>query len=194
MSSPNPWILAGPASSFPDITPSNAPQTKIAKTHNPAAGPPPCKILQLSSNENTTAPLTLTPAEAQETIGLEPQVLVFRYRNKLHAINHSCPHRTHPLSRGSLYDIEDFGIIFSAGITCPGHGWAFDVNTGLCDRGSYKLQVWEVETREAEGGGDGEVWIRRKEGVRAGFEMRGWWDEYVRGRCVFLSNRVGGIT
>lgn len=65
-----------------------------------------------------------------------------------------------------MYDIEDFGIIFSAGITCPGHGWAFDVNTGLCDRGSYKLQVWEVESREAEAGSGEEeqVWIRRKEG------------------------------
>jgi hypothetical protein len=39
------------------------------------------------------------------------------------------------------------------------------VNTGLCDRGSYKLQVWEVESRvgEEEDGGEG-VWVRRKEG------------------------------
>jgi nitrite reductase/ring-hydroxylating ferredoxin subunit len=157
-SPPNEWLYAGLSSSLPNIEPSSAPKTKIAKSSNPADGPPPCTILQLSDSQ---PPRQVTPAEAQETIGFEPQVLVFRYRNKLHAINHSCPHRTHPLSRGSLYDIEDFGIIFSAGITCPGHGWAFDVNTGLCDRGSYKLQIWEVETRE--GGGDGEeVWIRKK--------------------------------
>jgi len=54
--------------------------------------------------------------------------------------------------------------VFSAGITCPGHGWAFDVNTGLCDRGSYKLQVWEVECRGGDDGGEEEVWVRRKEG------------------------------
>jgi nitrite reductase/ring-hydroxylating ferredoxin subunit len=159
----NPWLFAGPASALTNIEPSAAPKTKIAKSTNPADGPPPCIILQLPSPDNATseeAPIRLTPSEAQESIGLAPQVLIFRYRNKLHAINHSCPHRTHPLSRGSLYDIEDFGIIFSAGITCPGHGWAFDVNTGLCDRGSYKLQVWEVESWA---GGDGEeVWIRRK--------------------------------
>jgi nitrite reductase/ring-hydroxylating ferredoxin subunit len=154
----NEWLFAGLSSSLPNIEPSAAPKTKIAESSNPADGPPPCTILQLSDSEQ---PRQVTPAEAQESIGFEPQVLVFRYRNKLHAINHSCPHRTHPLSRGSLYDIEDFGIIFSAGITCPGHGWAFDVNTGLCDRGSYKLQVWEVETRE---GDDGEeVWIRKKD-------------------------------
>lgn len=153
----NPWLFAALSSSLPNIEPSAAPKTKIAKSANPADGPPPCTILQLSSDNSP--PRQLTPSEAQETIGFEPQVLVFRYRNKLHAINHSCPHRTHPLSRGSLYDIEDFGIVFSAGITCPGHGWAFDVNTGMCDRGSYKLQVWEVEERDG-----GEVWIRRKEG------------------------------
>ena len=54
--------------------------------------------------------------------------------------------------------------MFSAGITCPGHGWAFDVNTGLCDRGSYKLQVWEVESRGGDGEGEEEVWVRQKEG------------------------------
>jgi len=168
-STSNSWLYAGPASALTNIEPSTAaPKTKIAKSTNPADGPPPCIILQLpdptSSSSSPETPLRLTPSEAQETIGLSPQILIFRYRNKLHAINHSCPHRTHPLSRGSLYDIEDFGIVFSAGITCPGHGWAFDVNTGLCDRGSYKLQVWEVECRGGDDGGEEEVWVRRKEG------------------------------
>jgi nitrite reductase/ring-hydroxylating ferredoxin subunit len=165
-SASNPWLYAGPASALTNIEPSAAPKTKIT---NPADGPPPCIILQLPdpasspSNDTTQTPQRLTPSEAQETIGLSPQILIFRYRNKLHAINHSCPHRTHPLSRGSLYDIEDFGIVFSAGITCPGHGWAFDVNTGLCDRGSYKLKVWEVESRGGEDGEEEGVWVRRKE-------------------------------
>jgi nitrite reductase/ring-hydroxylating ferredoxin subunit len=160
----NPWLYACPASALPNIEPSNSAQTKIAKTTNPADDPPPCIILQLpSDNEAPTTPLVLTPTQAQESIGLSPQILLFRYRNKIHAINHSCPHRTHPLSRGSLYDIEDFGIVFSTGVTCPGHGWDFDVNTGACDRGGYRLGVWEVELR-AGGEEREEVWIRRKEG------------------------------
>lgn len=159
MSPVDTWTFAGLAASFPNIEPEDSRKTKIAKSTNPADGPPPCKILQLSDSQPDAR--ELTPSEAQESIGFEPQVLVFRYRDKLHAINHSCPHRTHPLSRGSLYDIEDFGIIFSAGITCPGHGWAFDVNTGLCDRGSYKLQVYQVEIREGDKGE--EVWIKKKE-------------------------------
>lgn len=159
MSPVDTWTFAGLAASFPNIEPEDSRKTKIAKSANPADGPPPCKILQLSDSQPDAR--ELTPSEAQESIGFEPQVLVFRYRDKLHAINHSCPHRTHPLSRGSLYDIEDFGIIFSVGITCPGHGWAFDVNTGLCDRGSYKLQVYQVEIREGDNGE--EVWIKKKE-------------------------------
>lgn len=159
-SKPRPWIFAGLAASLPNIEPETSNKTKIAKSTNPADGPPPCKILQLSNSQ--TQSREITPSEAQETIGFEPQVLVFRYRNKFHAVNHSCPHRTHPLSRGSLYDIEDFGIVLSTGITCTGHGWAFDVNTGQCDRGSYKLKIWEVETREGNGQGE-EVWIREKE-------------------------------
>jgi nitrite reductase/ring-hydroxylating ferredoxin subunit len=88
--------------------------------------------------------------------------MLFRYRNKIHAIDHNCPHRNYPLSRGSIYDIEDFGIVLSAGITCPGHGWAFDINTGQCSRGAYQLGVWETEIRPSDSGEE-EVWVRRRE-------------------------------
>ncbi|KAK4543043.1 hypothetical protein LTR36_005820 [Oleoguttula mirabilis] len=162
-SAPNPWFFAGLASAFPNIAPSSADtsstsgsKTKIRDTSDASADiPPPCKIFRPSP-----AAVELTADEAQGLIGLEPQVLIFRYRNKIHAIDHACPHRTYPLSRGALYDIEDFGIVLSAGITCPKHGWAFDINTGQSDRGTYRLGVWEVEARA---GGDGEeVWVRKK--------------------------------
>lgn len=69
------------------------------------------------------------------------------------------------------FDIEDFGIVLSAGLTCPKHGWSFDLFSGRSDRGNYKLKVWEAEVRDAKGkaSGDGdgglqekEVWVRRK--------------------------------
>lgn len=163
-STSNSWLFAGLASSFPNIEPDEAGasgKTKIANTSDAIESLPPCKIFQPSSSDPKQQPLYLAPTEAQETLGFTTQVLIFRYRGKLHAINHSCPHRNYPLSRGSVYDIEDFGIVLSTGITCPGHGWAFDINTGQSDRGTYKLEVWQVETRG--GGTDGdEVWIRRK--------------------------------
>ena len=160
------WVYAGLLSAFPDIEPSssgsNNSKTKLRSSPTTDADTTsPCKILQLAGDHSDTrSACELTPDEAQDTIGIEPQVLVFRYRGKLVAIDHCCPHRNYPLSRGSIYDIEDFGIVLSAGITCPGHGWAFDLHTGLSDRGSYKLGVWQTEIRKSEGGEE-EVWVRR---------------------------------
>lgn len=34
-----------------------------------------------------------------------------------------CPHSSYPLSQGIPFDIEDFGIVLSAGLTCPKHNW-----------------------------------------------------------------------
>ncbi|EAW20643.1 Rieske (2Fe-2S) protein [Aspergillus fischeri NRRL 181] len=71
--------------------------------------------------------------------------------------------------QGSLFDIEDFGVVLSAGITCPKHGWSFDLFSGQSDRGNYKLKVWEVQLRDPPASTDGaskatdkEVWVRRK--------------------------------
>jgi nitrite reductase/ring-hydroxylating ferredoxin subunit len=61
------------------------------------------------------------------------------------------------------FDIEDFGVVLSLGIQCPKHDWSFDLHTGRSDRGSYKLQVWEVQQR-AGAEGD-EIWVRRKQKI-----------------------------
>jgi nitrite reductase/ring-hydroxylating ferredoxin subunit len=67
------------------------------------------------------------------------------------------------LSQGTPFDIEDFGIVLSAGILCPQHDWSFDIFTGLADRSAYRLKIWQVEVREpTEEGNDKEVWVRRK--------------------------------
>jgi nitrite reductase/ring-hydroxylating ferredoxin subunit len=123
------------------------------------------------------------------------QVMVFKYRGKFFAVNHvrgklsvlsdlqlsrggfvvrgrrlteqECPHSSYPLSNGAPFDIEDFGITLSSGITCPKHDWSFDIHTGVSDRGSYKLQVWEVQTRSRDGENRTveEVWVRRKQRI-----------------------------
>lgn len=162
------WLYAGLASSFPNITPSTSTsRLSDSLTSSTGEGVPICHILELSNdaNEKDTSTL-LTPELAADAVGLVPQVLIFQYRGKFHAVDHQCPHRSFPLSRGSLHDIEDFGIILSAGLTCPKHGWAFDVFTGESDRGSYQLRVWDVELRSGDSD-DGEadmreVWVRKR--------------------------------
>lgn len=46
-----------------------------------------------------------------------------------------------PRTEGTPFDIEDFGVVLSAGITCPKHGWSFDLFTGRADRNNYMLRT-----------------------------------------------------
>lgn len=49
------------------------------------------------------------------------QIAVFNQAGELHAIDNRCPHHDAPLQRGKF----ERGIV-----TCPLHGWRFDVTTG----------------------------------------------------------------
>lgn len=67
----------------------------------------------------------------------------------------------------------------SAGLTCPKHGWSFDLHSGMADRARYKLGIWEVQLRDTASIGslpigedvshiesiDKEVWVRRKQRI-----------------------------
>ena len=58
--------------------------------------------------------------------------------------------------------------MLSAGVTCPKHGWSFDLFSGMGDRGAYKLKTWEVQLRPGKDALDGstpdeEVWVRKKQ-------------------------------
>ncbi len=46
---------------------------------------------------------------------------LFNISGKIHAIDNSCPHKQGPLGEGELEDCI---------VTCPRHGWQFDVRTG----------------------------------------------------------------
>ena len=51
------------------------------------------------------------------------KVAVFRVGGALHAMDGVCPHRGGPLGEGTVAD----GVV-----TCPWHGWRFEVRTGKC--------------------------------------------------------------
>ncbi|KAK0724250.1 Rieske [Lasiosphaeris hirsuta] len=188
------WFTVGAASSFPDLgldaagDPDNATvlsDPRPCRTDSDAVQPG-CKVFHVPKTDSAQRTEVAVAdqggsadSEASE-IGhdMADQVLVFRYRAKFHAIDHQCPHSSFPLSKGTPFDIEDFGIVLSAGLTCPKHGWSFDLFSGLADRGSYKLKIWEVQLRDMDGkqvstsndnaedvanAKDQEVWVRRKQ-------------------------------
>jgi nitrite reductase/ring-hydroxylating ferredoxin subunit len=64
-------------------------------------------------------------------------VAVFNVDGTIHAINNTCCHREGPLGEGELE-----GNI----VTCPWHGWRYDVTTGACmNNPSAKVVAYQVK-------------------------------------------------
>ncbi|KAI1657152.1 hypothetical protein F4813DRAFT_93492 [Daldinia decipiens] len=167
------WFYVGLTSSFSDITDSGSivlSEPRSCAEQNSAPG---CKVFHVPASDSSQARQIEGDSIFRPEGGLRDQVLVFKYKGKVHAINNRCPHSSYPLSEGTPFDIEDFGIALSTGITCPKHGWSFDLFSGRADRANYKLGIWEVQLRPSSGtqntagsekdGDDQEVWVRRKQ-------------------------------
>ncbi|BFZ62060.1 hypothetical protein YB2330_003139 [Saitoella coloradoensis] len=142
------YFYVGPTSQFPNI---------------PEGEPLPegCNVFRVFKDTGSAQVVKVTPEKeveggAPETVG-SIAVLVFRYKNKLHAVTDKCPHSAYSLSAGgTVADIEDFGIVFGHGITCSKHNWMFDLSTGKGDRGNYSLGLWDVKEKD-----DG-VWVKQQ--------------------------------
>ncbi|KAK0759464.1 hypothetical protein N5P37_007652 [Trichoderma harzianum] len=174
------WFSVGLASSFPD---SGLDDDNLAKYRTCSEEyRPGCKVFQVPREDSSQRAEVLIDQdgdlESSDLKGLKDQVLVFKYRGKFHAVDHKCPHSSYPLSQATPFDIEDFGVVLSAGLTCPKHGWSFDLFTGSGDRGNYQLGLWETQLREVKGSdtaadkvsgpAEQEVWVRRKQRQRIG--------------------------
>jgi nitrite reductase/ring-hydroxylating ferredoxin subunit len=60
----------------------------------------------------------------------------------IHAIENTCPHAGGPLGDGSLTGHS---------AVCPYHGWAFDVQSGVCElNDAVAVKVFEVRTHQGE--------------------------------------------
>ncbi|KAJ5099542.1 hypothetical protein N7532_006543 [Penicillium argentinense] len=141
------WHLVGRVSSFPDIG-----------LEEKCRVLPGCTIKSIPKTEDPEK------SRANRLSDLDDQVLVFKYKGFLHAIDNQCPHSSFPLKQGNVFDIEDIG----AGIRCFRHGWKFDLFTGKGDRGPHKLSLWDIDLRDPSSVPDGrsssndkEVWVRR---------------------------------
>lgn len=69
------------------------------------------------------------------------RVAVFNVEGAYFACDDECPHVGFSLAEG---DLEDGKIV------CFGHGWAFDLKTGECDRMPLDIDVFPVEVVDGE--------------------------------------------
>lgn len=87
----------------------------------------------------------LTVGKGREFVVADRVVALFRTSDSVFAIDGICPHAGGPLAQGMLR-----GTV----VTCPWHGWQFDVCTG-CHQISSRIQVATFPVTLT----DGDVWV-----------------------------------
>jgi nitrite reductase/ring-hydroxylating ferredoxin subunit len=66
-------------------------------------------------------------------------VALFNAGGQFYALENSCPHQGGPIAEGWLEDCE---------ITCPWHGWCFDVRSGKMTLGDFaRIARFAVDVR-----------------------------------------------
>ena len=78
------------------------------------------------------------PDDTGKLIELDGQpIALFKVEGKVHAIYQICPHQGGPLDEGGI----DGKVV-----TCPWHGWEFDVTSGTCEfNDSIKQPTFNVK-------------------------------------------------
>lgn len=79
----------------------------------------------------------LPPGTAREYECEGRIVALFHRDGQIFAIDGVCPHQGGPLADGEIHESE---------VTCPWHGWRFDLRTGQCLTGRIPDQkIYEVK-------------------------------------------------
>ena len=83
------------------------------------------------------------------------EFVIFRSGETFYTVENVCPH-------------QHFGVFHQTGvvdgtITCPMHGWKFDLNTGKAIAGSGRIRTFETKTE------DGIVWVKIPEAADSFF-------------------------
>lgn len=128
-----------------------APDTAAATRPAARADAPP-EPAERSMRLNKEPPRDVTPPEGYEVVlhkdalkdgGIVEIIIAGRaiavanVGGAFHAIANSCPHADGPLGEGTLD---------GALVTCPNHGWQFDVTDGSCKTNPYaKVQTFPVQ-------------------------------------------------
>jgi nitrite reductase/ring-hydroxylating ferredoxin subunit len=88
------------------------------------------------------------------------EITLFKSNDEFHAVLNFCPHQGGPLCEGLLdgtLTIDDWEWTYSCDgeiVSCPWHGWEFDIKTGEhLSKSDYQVPTYDVVVR------DGEVYV-----------------------------------
>ena len=125
-------------------------ETSYQTPHNPPNNPP---NNSTNNSTNLEPPRNVTPPEGFEVVlhidALKEDevtqiiiagtaIAIARSKDGFFAIENNCPHAGGPMSEGFLEGNQ---------ISCPYHGWAFDLRDGSCTTNPQScLQTYEVQT------------------------------------------------
>jgi nitrite reductase/ring-hydroxylating ferredoxin subunit len=73
------------------------------------------------------------PGEGRVVTAGDRTLALFNLGDRFHAVDNTCPHRGGPLGEGTLE-----GTV----VTCPWHGWQFDVCSGVSPRNPAATVGW----------------------------------------------------
>ncbi len=75
----------------------------------------------------------------------ETNIAIFKYKGEIFAIEDRCSHQGGPLNIGDIEEIDGHACV-----SCPWHGFSFDLETGVClaPKGNYKQQVFDVKIND----------------------------------------------
>jgi nitrite reductase/ring-hydroxylating ferredoxin subunit len=91
----------------------------------------------------------ITPASPKRITVGDLEGVLFRVGEQIFAIENLCPHQ--------LFAVFHQGILDQFTITCPMHGWSFDLRTGKAVAGSGRLKILEVRIEQ------NNVWVKKAE-------------------------------
>ena len=134
-------MLGGGGEAAPDWTPGSAHSAPSyddgASTVQADVRPePPRSVTPPEGFEVILHTGALKPGEVSEVIAGGTAICVANVDGTYHALSNSCAHAEGPLGEGAL----DGSVL-----TCPYHGWAYDVTDGSCrTNGSVSVETFEV--------------------------------------------------
>lgn len=77
----------------------------------------------------------LVEGQGRKVVIDDHPVALFKVGGEVHAIDHRCPHQGGPLANGFVHKCR---------VTCPLHGWVFDLRTGEESDQDSNVAVHEV--------------------------------------------------